>query len=106
MRPPESRILGRHGIGLRDFAKERLHLARGVESNQDAAGASAGPHVGNPARSQQRIPSAKREPFHANFKDEFAILHLEPLILIVVEVTRWSALLTESVLDDQQALAV
>ena len=54
------------------------------------------------ARAKDRIAKHQREALAADVEVELAFEHLEPLVLIMVEVTRRTAFLMKCTLDDEQ----
>ncbi len=108
MRAPQGRGLRRHRIGLGHFAKEALHSAgwRERDQNPAAVATDVGPHVRYLARSQQRIARSQPELLLADFEDKLTFNHMEPLVLVVVQVSRRATLGTESVFENKQTATI
>src|SRR5882757_4039137 len=81
---------GRLAVVLADLAEEFLHLAGRLIHIDDPARlvAYAAPQMGNLARDENALPGARAEFLLGNMKLELAVDHINPLVLIVVEVLR------------------
>src|SRR5579883_271971 len=105
---PQLRVLGRHRVGPGHCAEKSLHLPCGQEGNQNAATRlpDKGPDMWNPPRGQQGLARLETETLRANLELKLAFEHIEPFILLIMQVTGRTALRLERVLEDQRIARV
>jgi hypothetical protein len=108
MGAPQFWILRRHRIGLGHFPKKRFHFAGGRKSDQDPAVfvADVRPDMGHLAWRKQRIARSQSIPLFSHLDYELTFNSVEPFILVIMQVSRRAALLSESVLDNEETAAV
>src|SRR5215469_1912684 len=89
------------------IAEKSFHFASGCESNQQFPGTIANirPRVGDFTRTEDGIAGFELEALGADLRDVFTFDNVEPLILVVMQMTRGAALLTAGVFDDEQRAA-
>jgi hypothetical protein len=100
----EGGILRDHRVGLADSTEERFHLARRGEGDEKPSGtvAGEGPGVGKVSGGEDGVARAQGAAFGADLDEELAFESVEPLVLMRMDVARWSALGMVGVLDDEE----
>ena len=86
MRAPESRVLGRHGVGFCHLTEEGFHLSSRHERDQNTplSCADMRPDVWHFAWPQDRIARSERCACLADFDYKFAFQYVEPFVLLVM----------------------
>lgn len=54
------------------------------------------------SRREDRLAVSQRHPVVPNFKENLSLYHVEPLVLVQMDVARWAAFLAGRMLDDEQ----
>src|SRR5690349_17263978 len=105
---PQLRILGRHRICLGHFTKERFHFACRQEGDQYPAPRFTDicPNVGHLAWCEERIAWLESHPLLPNLDQKLAFQHVEPLVLVIMEVSGRAAFRVECVLKDEETAVV
>src|SRR5215217_6725660 len=90
---------------LRQFVKERLYLARGLQGADQSSGPlpDVRPHVRHLPRSEHGISRAQLVALLADVDDVLALDDVEPLVLLVVQVPTRPAFLDVDDLGDAEA---
>lgn len=104
MATPQLRVQRWHGIVCGDNPEEGFHQPRGCEGYQNATCgvADMSPDVRQSSRGHEGVAGAEVKPLIPDFHYEVTLQHVEPLVLIVVKVTRWAALRVKDVLEHEQ----
>ena len=99
------KLLVRREVGdLCRLLKECLHFASRLEANEYLPWhfADVRPDVGNPPRRQKRIAGSQPYPLLSDFEDILAVHHIEPFLLIVMEMTWRTAFTQTDLLEYEQ----
>src|SRR5215208_1617260 len=90
-------------VHLATLPEERFERTGGLDSHHQRPRvvADVRPDVRDHAGHEQRITGAQREPLVANLKGEVALDRIEPLVLLVVEMSRRPAFTHVGVLEDK-----
>src|SRR5215207_6285391 len=97
----------RTGAQLRKIFEELLYLAGGLQGNDQPSRLfpNVGPHVHYLARSEDTISRSQLVALLANLDHVFALDDVEPLVLLVVQVSRWPALVERGDLGNRATTA-
>src|SRR5215211_2103040 len=90
---------------LATLSEERFERTGGLDSHQQRPRvvADVRPDVRDHAGHEQRITRAQREPLVADLEGELALDRIEPLVLLVVEMSRRPAFTHVGVLEDEES---
>src|SRR4051812_18897989 len=85
--------------------KEALHFASRLEANKDLSWrrAHVGPDVWHLSRCKKGIAGSQSHPLLSDLEDVFALHHIEPFLLSMMEMAWWTAFPQAHLLEDKQS---
>src|SRR5437899_3366957 len=104
MSTPYSRFLRGHRVSTGHLAEEGFHFPCREKCDENPATCltDKGPDMGNLTRCQQRITRLEAKTLCSHFELELAFEDIEPFILLIMQMARWTTFGLEGILQDKR----